>query len=80
MGGWETWCNVNGEPKDLGEVWRLFKKGRVARCALQGHPLGTEARVTVDDEMIATKVFRDQRALVDETAAWRAAYIEKGWA
>ncbi len=75
----ELWQDPSGRAKELGEVWTLAKRGRTACCLLQGHPLGTEARVLVDDELISSKVFRDPKALVDETAAWREAYEEKGW-
>lgn len=77
MEHWQDWNT--GRAKDLGEVWVLIKNGRTARCSLQGHPIGTEARITLDGDVIATKAFRDQKAMIDETAAWREAYEAKGW-
>jgi hypothetical protein len=75
----EHWQDAHGRAKDLGVVWELTKCGRIARCVLQGHPLGTEARVLVDAELISTKAFRDPKVLVDETWEWRKAFEGKGW-
>ena len=75
----ESWQDAHGQPKELGEVWRLRKGKREAACVLQGHPIGMEARVLVDDEVISTKAFRDSAMMIDETAAWRAAFEGKGW-
>lgn len=77
MEHWQDW--KTGRAKDLGEVWVLTKNGRTALCSLQGHPIGIEARVTLDGDVIATQAFRDQKAMIDRTAAWRAAYEAKGW-
>lgn len=76
----EHWQDGHGQAKDLGEVWTLAKGGRQARCVLQGHPLGIEARVLVDDELHRTQAFRDQTAMIDETTTWREAFEAKGWA
>lgn len=76
----EPWQDYRtGQAKALGEVWTLEKAGRRARCVLQGHPLGLEARVLVDDELQRSQAFRNQQAMIDETAAWREAYEAKGW-
>lgn len=76
----ESWQDFRtGQAKDLGEVWTLVKGGRQARCALQGHPFGIEAHVLVDGELHRTQAFRNQQAMIDETAAWREAFEAKGW-
>ena len=76
----ESWQDVRtGQPKDLGEVWSLTKNGRVARCVLRGHPLGVEACVLVDDEIQRTEAFRDQKAMIGVTTAWREMFEKKGW-
>lgn len=76
----EPWQDFRtGQAKDLGEVWTLGKAGRQARCALQGHPLGTEARVFVDGELHRTQAFRDQATMITDTTAWREAFEAKGW-
>lgn len=68
-----------GRAKDLGEVWSLEKNGRIARCVLQGHPLGVEARVLVDDEIQRTETFRNQKVMLDATITWREMFEAKGW-
>jgi hypothetical protein len=79
----EHWQDSTGQAKDLGVVWVLRKGAHEARCVLQGHPLGIEARVLVDGEVIATKAFRDRdrssKAMIDETWEWRKAFEAKGW-
>lgn len=68
-----------GRAKDLGEVWSLETNGRIARCVLEGHPLGVEGRVLVDDEIQRTEAFRDQKAMIDATTNWREMFERKGW-
>lgn len=73
------WQDAYGRAKDLGEVWLLTKGTRVARCLLQGHPIGVEARVLVDDDLQRTEAFKDTKAMVDATWQWREAFERKGW-
>lgn len=76
----EPWRDLRTrQPKVLGDVWTLTKKGRRAICILVGHPLGTEARVVIDGEVYRTEAFRDSKAMVDATWKWRQAFEEKGW-
>ena len=79
----EHWQDAYGRAKDLGLVWELVKGTHVARCVLQGHPLGIEARVLIDDEIHRTEAFKDRdktsKALVDATWEWRQAFEAKGW-
>lgn len=63
----------------MGEVWTLKKGARAALCALQGHPLGVEARVLVDGEVHRTEAFRDSKQMIDTTCEWRRAFEAKGW-
>lgn len=77
MEHWRDW--QTGQAKDLGEVWTLEKNGRRARCVLQGHPIGTEARILVDDEIQRTEAFRNQEAMIDTTTTWREMFEQKGW-
>lgn len=77
MEHWRDW--QTGQAKDLGEVWTLEKNGHRARCVLQGHPIGTEARILVDGELLRTEAFRDSAGMINTTAAWRASYEAKGW-
>ncbi len=76
----EHWQDDFGCAKDLGTVWVLGKGRHVARCVLQGHPIGTEARVLIDDVLQRTQAFRDPKQMVDVTWEWRTAFEDKGWA
>jgi hypothetical protein len=51
----------------------------VAVWTLWNHPLGAEIRCDVDNEMAQTKVGREIVELLDESDAWKAKFIEKGW-
>lgn len=73
------WQDATGRAKDLGVVWTLRKGAHEALCVLQGHPLGVEARILVDGELLRTEAFREPKAMIDATAEWRAAYEAKGW-
>lgn len=75
----EHWQDVRGYAKDLGEVWHLSKGRHHARCVLQGHPVGIEARVVVDGEVRRTEAFRDSKSMIDKTWEWRRAFEGKGW-
>lgn len=76
----EHWRDYRtGLARDLGEVWRLQKAGREARCVLQGHPIGVEARIVIDGDVQRTEAFRDQKAMIDTTTIWRERFEEKGW-
>lgn len=75
----EHWQDAFGKAKDLGEVWRLQKGAQTARCVLQGHPIGIEARVEIDGEVHRTEAFKDSKAMVDATWEWRRAFKAKGW-
>lgn len=75
----EPWQDIYGHAKDLGEVWALKKGPRVVRCVLQGHPIGSEARILVDDALVSTQAFRDTKTMVDTTTSWREAFESKGW-
>lgn len=79
----EHWQDdLTGTAKDLGEVWCLEKNGHTVRCVLQGHPIGIEARVLIDEEIHRTQAFRgrkDSREMINATWEWRKAFEEKGW-
>ncbi len=75
----EHWQDSYGHAKDLGEAWSLTKGAREARCVLQGHPLGIEARILIDDEVRRTQTFRHSKAMTDGTWEWRRAFESKGW-
>ncbi len=71
-----TW---NGEAKFVSDVWRLRKDRRLAVCALWTHPIGAEARVTVDGDFLRTEAKRNGLELVDLALEWKQQFQEKGW-
>lgn len=76
----EHWQDYRtGRAKDLGLVWTLRKGAHTATCILQGHPIGIEARVLLDGDVQATAAFKDTKAMIDQTTAWREAFEVKGW-
>lgn len=75
----EHWQDTHGHTKDLGEVWTLVKGRREARCVLQGHPVGIEARVIVDGNIQRTEAFKDSKTMINTTSEWRSAFEAKGW-
>lgn len=76
----EPWQDFRtGQAKDLGVVWALRKGTHTATCILQGHPIGTEARVLVDGDLKTTQAFRDTPSMIEKTAEWREAFEQKGW-
>lgn len=77
--GVALWQDDYGRAKDLGEIWRLRRGASVASCVLQGHPLGTEARILIDGHLQRTEAFRESAAMIEATWTWRAALEAKGW-
>ena len=64
---------------DVGELWRPTKGTHLAVCSLWTYPLGGEARLDVDGEMLRTQAGGYPMALVDVARDWKAQYQEKGW-
>ena len=60
-------------------MWRLRKGKRLAVCKVWTHPIGGEARVTVDGQWQRGKARRDSLALVDLALEWKRQFVEKGW-
>lgn len=73
-----TW---NGDPKELGDVFRLTKNRRHARAVLFTHQLGWELRLFVgaQQEVVQTRVCRTQDEVLSTGEEWKAAMLEKGW-
>ena len=69
----------DGTPREAFEVWRLSKDGRHTVCAVWTHPIGAEARVSVDGELRRSEAKRDVMALVIAALDWKAQFQEKGW-
>lgn len=47
--------------------------------ALWTHPIGSEARGTVEGKLLRSEAKRDRLALFDEALAWKQQFSEKGW-
>jgi hypothetical protein len=73
----------DGEPQELGDVFRLHKRRgrdtRVAVCRLLTHVLGWEVRLEVDGELQRSQVCRSQDEVLTLGEQWGAALREKGW-
>jgi hypothetical protein len=70
-----------GEPKELGDLFRLTKNRRQARAVLMTHQLGWEVRLLVgrQAETVRTQVCRSQEEVLSTGEKWRAAIIAEGW-
>jgi hypothetical protein len=66
----------NGEPKELGDLFRLTKNRRQARGALFTHQLGWEIRLLVGNqaESVRTQVCRSQEDVLTTGEQWKAAH------
>ena len=73
-----TW---NGEPKEIGDLFRVTKNRRKARAVIFSHQFGWEVRLLVASqlEIVQTQVCRSQEEVPSTGEQWRAAMIEKGW-
>ena len=69
----------NGEAREAFEVWRLRKGSRLAVCTVWTHPIGGEARVTVDGEWLRGEARVYGLELVDLALAWKQQFQEKAW-
>ena len=71
--------NSYAGPEPVGETWRLQKSGRVLRCELLTHALGWELKVWEGAELARSQVCKTQDHVFDQSAAWKAEAITKGW-
>ena len=73
----------NGQPTDLGELFRVSKargdKTRGAVCKLWTHALGWEVRPEINDDLQRPEVFRSRDDVLTAGETRKAAMIEKGW-
>jgi hypothetical protein len=69
----------DGTPKQAAEVWRLQKGDRNAVCTLWTHPIGCEARVTVDGDLQRSEAGRNGLLVVELALDWRERFREKDW-
>lgn len=77
----EHWQDSNtGQPKHLGSLWTLEKKGHRAVCVLRGHPVGCEAWLEVDGDYRRSAAFREGTEAVNSANEWRRQFEATGWA
>jgi hypothetical protein len=69
-----------GEPKDLGDCFRLTKNRKVAVCRLFSHQFGWELLLETNGALQRSQVCRSQDDVFRTFEAWKAAMVEKGWA
>jgi len=69
----------DGQAQAMGEAWTLRKGPRVAVCHLWTHPIGGEARLEVDGELLRTEAGRAWAPLVELALTWRDQFMAKGW-
>jgi hypothetical protein len=63
-------------------VWIMQKGPRRAALVVRPHPLGTEAVVRVDGELVTACVMKagESAELATMSTGWRQAFEAKGWA
>jgi hypothetical protein len=69
----------DGTPKQAAEVWRLAKGRHHAVCTLWNHPIGCEARVTVNGVLQRSEAGRNALIVVELALDWKERFVEKGW-
>ena len=73
----------DGEPKKVGDMFRLHKQkcGQQleAACRLVTHALGWELRLEVTGSLQMSHVCRAQDEVLDTSERWKTAMVEKGW-
>src|SRR4051812_45346586 len=72
-----------GEPKSLGDTFRLHKQkcGQQleAVCRLMTHALGWELRLEIAGSLQMSQVCLTQDEVLDRSDAWKAEMIDKSW-
>ena len=73
--------NWHGEPKEIGDFFRLTKNRRHARAVIYSHQLGWEVRLLIGShsDVVQSHVCRTQEEVFSTGEQWKAAMIEKGW-
>ena len=75
-----TWT---GDPQPLGDLFRLHKSKCSQQlegvCRVVTHQLGWELRLEVAGSLQMSRVCRSQDDVLDTSAQWKTAMIEKGW-
>ena len=72
----ELW---NGRPSELGDLFRLTKGEKSARCALWSHWSGWELRLDAAGEMIRTQVCRSEEEVFSTGERWKKNMQSRGW-
>ena len=70
----QTWAGIRIET-----VWTVTKDGRLSRCDLWPHPLGTEIRLSTDDREHFVHVHWDREEALAYAEELRTLLVAKGW-
>lgn len=72
----ELWT---GQPSELGDLFRLTKGRKTARCALWSHWSGWELRLEAAGETLQTHVCRSEEEVFSTAERWKKDMQGKGW-
>jgi hypothetical protein len=62
----------NGRAFAVRDLFELKKGNRLARCALQTHPLGLELRLIAGSELLQSRLCRRQDDVLNTCERWKA--------
>jgi hypothetical protein len=73
--------NWTGEPREIGDFFRLTKNRRMARAAIVTHQFGWEIRLLVgsQSEVVQSQVCRTQEEVFSTGEQWKAGMLERAW-
>ena len=66
-------------PREEAEWWTLKKGQRRAVCRMWSHQLGHELRLEVSRELVASKVCKTEKDMLDCHEFWFARLLAEGW-
>lgn len=75
------WPDWYGEPKELGDLFRLTKNRPEARASVWTHQLGWEVRLLGGRQLeaVRSQVCRSQDEILATDEDWRASMTAQGW-
>lgn len=63
----------------LGHLWTLTKGDTTLACLVKTHPLGWEARMTIDEMFVRSEVSQEPAPILATGGAWCALAVSQGW-
>ena len=79
MGNRPSRTSRNETGDDIGTLWRMQRRDRVARCALIASATGFELRVLVDGETLLTERCARAEEAFSVAEGWKQRMILRGW-